>query len=335
MTSILELRERLKGFYSSFEFYAKPLLKFVCALLSLWLIASNIGFMNSLTNPGVILIIALVCAFLPVNGIVFIHAVVVLVHLYALSMEYALIMLGVFAVLFLLYFRFAHEYGYVLWLMPVACALHIPAAVPLVMGLVAGPLTVIPVVCGTFVYYLLEYARTYANALSSLDVDQVFARYEYILEHGLHNVEMYLTMIALAAVLLLVHAIRRLSVDYAWQIAIAAGAIADVIIMLIGDYVLGVSVSLVTLVIGVVVSALIAFLVQFFVFSLDYTRTERVQFEDDEYYYYVKAVPKKTIAVKDKSVKRIIINRRRSETADNGAKAPAGQAGSNQDPDGE
>ena len=123
--------------------------------------------------------------------------------------------------------------------------------------------------------------------------------------------------------------------DYAWQIAIAAGAIADVIIMLIGDYVLGVSVSLVTLVIGVVVSALIAFLVQFFVFSLDYTRTERVQFEDDEYYYYVKAVPKKTIAVKDKSVKRIIINRRRSETADNGAKAPAGQAGSNQDPDGE
>lgn len=29
-----------------------------------------------------------------------------------------------------------------------------------------------------------------------------------------------------------------------------------------------------------------------FFFSVDYSRTENVQFEDDEYYYYVKAVPK-------------------------------------------
>lgn len=27
-------------------------------------------------------------------------------------------------------------------------------------------------------------------------------------------------------------------------------------------------------------------------FSVDYARSERLQFEDDEYYYYVKAIPK-------------------------------------------
>lgn len=31
--------------------------------------------------------------------------------------------------------------------------------------------------------------------------------------------------------------------------------------------------------------------------------TERVQFEDDDYYYYVKAVPKKTVAVREVTVK--------------------------------
>jgi len=36
--------------------------------------------------------------------------------------------------------------------------------------------------------------------------------------------------------------------------------------------------------------------VSFFARNLDYNRIERVQFEDDEYYYYVKAVPKKTLA---------------------------------------
>lgn len=34
------------------------------------------------------------------------------------------------------------------------------------------------------------------------------------------------------------------------------------------------------------------FLIEFLCFNLDYSRTEKVQFEDDEYYYYVKAVPK-------------------------------------------
>ena len=35
-----------------------------------------------------------------------------------------------------------------------------------------------------------------------------------------------------------------------------------------------------------------AALLQFFAFSVDYSRTEYTQFEDDDYYYYVKAVPK-------------------------------------------
>ena len=57
-------------------------------------------------------------------------------------------------------------------------------------------------------------------------------------------------------------------------------------------------------------SDVIAMAVEFFVFSVDYSRTEYAQFEDDEYYYYVKAVPKMSIAVSDKQVKRINTRRR-------------------------
>jgi hypothetical protein len=38
---------------------------------------------------------------------------------------------------------------------------------------------------------------------------------------------------------------------------------------------------------------------------VDYSRTECVQYEDDEYYYYVKAVPKLTIVNADVRVKQI------------------------------
>ena len=45
-----------------------------------------------------------------------------------------------------------------------------------------------------------------------------------------------------------------------------------------------------------IVSALVGLLVtltaEFLAVGLDYPRTEKVQFEDNEYYYFVKAVPK-------------------------------------------
>ena len=44
---------------------------------------------------------------------------------------------------------------------------------------------------------------------------------------------------------------------------------------------------------------------QFFLFNVDYSRVERVQFEDDEYYYYVKAVPKMTFVTPERTVKKI------------------------------
>jgi hypothetical protein len=53
------------------------------------------------------------------------------------------------------------------------------------------------------------------------------------------------------------------------------------------------------------VAIIIAFIVEFLVFSVDYTRTEYLQYEDDEYYYYVKAVPKVSVATPEKVVKRI------------------------------
>mgnify|MGYP003202143642 FL=1 len=44
---------------------------------------------------------------------------------------------------------------------------------------------------------------------------------------------------------------------------------------------------------------------EFFLFSVDYSRTERLQFEDDEYYYYVKAIPKISVTAPEKTVKHI------------------------------
>ena len=53
--------------------------------------------------------------------------------------------------------------------------------------------------------------------------------------------------------------------------------------------------------IGVVIASLIY---QLFVFSVDYSRTEYTQFEDDDY-YYVKAIPKMAVSSTDVKVQEI------------------------------
>ena len=116
---------------------------------------------------------------------------------------------------------------------------------------------------------------------------------------------MMLTIVAFAIVLALVYILRRTSMDYAWYIAIGAGALANILIFLIGDFAMDISNSILGLLAGTLLSVAAALVVQFFVFSVDYAGTRKVQFEDDEYYYYVKAVPKITISAKDKQVKEI------------------------------
>ena len=56
--------------------------------------------------------------------------------------------------------------------------------------------------------------------------------------------------------------------------------------------------------VSTVISAVIVLIIQFFIFNVDYSRTENVHFEDDEYYYYVKAIPKVSLEAPDVNVKR-------------------------------
>jgi hypothetical protein len=96
-----------------------------------------------------------------------------------------------------------------------------------------------------------------------------------------------------------------MSIDYSWTIAMVAGAMTDIVILLIGDLLYDINISVAGALFGSVLALIVAKVIEFFRFCVDYSRTEKVQFEDDEYYYYVKAVPKMTVAVSTRTVKRI------------------------------
>ncbi len=75
--------------------------------------------------------------------------------------------------------------------------------------------------------------------------------------------------------------------------------------ILAGDIFWQVNADVNQLLTGLSITAVVAYVVQFFRMSLDYTGVRKLQFEDDEYFYYVKAVPKLKVAVVDKTVTKI------------------------------
>ena len=106
MTTLLVAKQYIKKFISKYEVYLKPLLKLVLALTALMMINGKIGYMQRLDNISVVLIVSLMCSFMPMNFIIFVAALFTVLHMYALSLECAVITLVVFLVLFLFFFRF-------------------------------------------------------------------------------------------------------------------------------------------------------------------------------------------------------------------------------------
>ena len=305
MTTLLVAKQYIKNFIYKYEVYLKPLLKLILALASLMLINGKIGYMHKLDTISIVLIVALMCSFMPMNFIIFVAAAFTVLHLYALSLECAVIALVLFLVMFLLYFRFSPKDTLVVLLTPICFILKIPYVMPLAMGLLGTPASAVSVGCGVMVSYLIGYIADSATALSGMATEDMASKFRFVIDGFLDNKDMMLTIVAFAVTIFLVYFIKRLSIDHAWTIAMVAGAIADVMILLVGDLAFDTNVPIVGIIIGTVFSVLITKIVEFFAFNMDYSRVEKVQFEDDEYYYYVKAVPKITVATPSKTVKRI------------------------------
>lgn len=305
MTTLLVVKQYMKLFYSKFEIYITPMLKFLLAFTALQLINSRLGYMDGIDKLTVVLIVALMCSFMPMNFIVIMSALFILLHLYKFSLECTIVIGAAFLLMFLLYFRFSPKDTVVVVLTPIFFLLRIPYVMPISMGLIGTPASAVSVACGVITYYVVSYVDTNAAVLGNMTDEETVARFRIVIDGILNNKEMVVTIAAFMLTLILVYLIRRLSIDYAWTIAMVAGAIVNIMILLVGDLMFDINISILGAVLGTVVSLLLTVVLQFFVFHIDYSRTEKVQFEDDEYYYYVKAVPKVTLAKPEKQVKHI------------------------------
>ncbi len=311
MMALLEFREMLRSFYGKYDAVLNALVKFAVSVTAFWMLNSSIGYMEKLKNPVVWLSMSLVCSFLPYSIISFLAGIVLVAHISSVSLELALILSLILLMMAILYYGFQPGDGYLLLLTPLLFQFKIPYVIPLLVGLSGGLAGVVPVSCGVFVYYIIQYVKQNAGVLTNDAALDITQKYVQIIKNMMSNRVMVVMIIAFAAGILVVYLIRTLSVDYAWHIAIVAGAMTQLMVIFVGDFMFDVSVPMVELLIGMIAAMILAAVYNFFVFAVDYSRTEYIQFQDDDYYYYVKAVPKITVSAPDVKVQKINSTRNR------------------------
>lgn len=311
MKDLLILRNKLYNFVGKYEVYIKPVCKLILALIVFSVINGSLGYMEKIDSFAIVMVAALFCSFMPLGFITFLAAVFLILHLYALSLEVAIVGGVLFLILFLLYFRLSPKDSLTVLGTPILSAIGIPYVLPISLGLVSGPASAASIGCGIIISQFLEKVKEMAPGLMGMASEDMSARLRYIIDGIFEDKTMIVLIVAFAITIIVVYIISQLSFNYSWTIAIGAGAFVQLMsVLIVQAFVDDANVSVGGLLIGTILGILIGFIVQFFKYNVDYRRTEKVHFEDDEYHYYVKAIPKRGVVTGQKNqAKRRLSNR--------------------------
>ena len=308
MRNLLVLREQLKVIYGKYSMFIDKFLQFVLALTTFLIINANLGSDSGLSRqiaqPVITLGLVLISTFLPIIITVVLATVLILVHLLEISMGIMAVTAVLFVIIYIVYLRFTPKMSVLVLITPLAFVLKMPYVIPIAFALLGAPVHIIPMACGTFVYFLLIYVKNNRNVLTANSAD-ILNQVTTFLKQVLQNKEMLIMMLAFATCILIMYMIRRLAIENAWKIAAVSGALMNIIMLAVGSIAMDITIAYGNLIFGNLVALLVAVVLEFIFFEVDYTRIERLQYEDDEYYYFVKAVPKISVTAPEKTIKRI------------------------------
>ena len=204
MENIYSIKGQLQKVYAAYSKFIDKGVQFLLALVTFYMINHDLGFMEILSNPLITLGLAVICAFLPMIFTVLAAAALILVQMASVSLGIMAVTAAVFLIMFVFYVRFSPRMAVYILLTSLAFLCHIPYVAAVAFGLMAGPSVVIPLICGTVAYYMIDYVETSASALKGGEEGMIGQLMEY-LKQVFQNKEMIVMLIALIIVTLLVY----------------------------------------------------------------------------------------------------------------------------------
>ena len=305
MAQLVIFRENIIGFYQKYGLIVKAVIKFVLSFATLYFLAQMFDFGSKANSPALFAILSLIQAFLPSVFLYFSGSLLIMLNLWQLSPD----ILAGFAMLFLVgcltLVRVDRKSAWIAMVVPVLFFLKLEYIAPVLLGITVGMWAVVPASLGILIFFLSGYTESVSTLLTTTETAGPAAGLQRIA--NLIAIDKYLLVIFVAycTVIFITALLNRLFYERAWLFAIIVGNVVLAVIMLCGRYIFDLDYEVWRVFLEVILSVGICMVYWFFKGIGDTSRTERTVFEDDEYIYYVKAVPKLKIAQKDHNVRDI------------------------------
>ncbi|MDR1066579.1 MAG: hypothetical protein LBL35_03980 [Clostridiales bacterium] len=322
MEGLLAFRETLIDFYKRFEVITRFLLKLIIGAFlfySIQCIGRPVGqlaiFSRRPYSFAFIALMALLFSIFPPMASFTLIIVGIAAQMSAVPASAVFVAMFLLCVMFF-YARLAPDESVIILAVYFAYILKIPYAVPIIAGIYFGLSSIVPVVIGVFIWHFIPVVKSLIETDASvsteaLDLPAAFSgAFAALFDSARANETWVFTAVIFAFVIIIVRAVSRMSIDYAKELAIAAGAAVNVICFIIVAIIADMEISLIGAFIFTAISAAFAFAVSFFDVALDYRSAERVRFEDENNYYIVKIIPKVALTRRRRVIRRIQGGRR-------------------------
>lgn len=287
--------------------YINPVIRFAITVFTLLIINHYIGYAGGLNKPVTAILISAVCSLLPMGLIVVVVSLFTILNIYHISLEMAIVAIVVYLIMYIFYFRFSSHYGYLLMVVPMLMFIKMSYIIPLFVGVALNPAAIVSMIFGVVVFYMLKGVGAQAVKISNGGDISGIDGASALLKGIIQNKEMITILMAFILAALIVYGIKRMGIDYSSTIGIIVGGVVELAIIVVAAYIMELEGFMPIWLTGVlsIVSIIIMYFLQYLVLAVDYAGTEFTQFEDDDYYYYVKAVPKVKVKATDVKVRHI------------------------------
>lgn len=305
IASIVHLKERIIVFYRKNADWLSPVMKAAFSFLALMVLRILFPYPSMMAKTEVLLGISVIQAFVPTIVMFFSAFGLILAGLWKVSLDIFSLFMIIMIIYILAFARIDKKYVYIMLLTPILFQYKLEFMLPVVLGMIIGYGAILPCLGGIFLYFLSGYTDAAITVVNASEKAELGMGVQRIFDMISIDRYMLVVMVTFALIILLASCLEQLLYERTWRLALVAGNIALILIMLLGKLFFDYDLSMARLFLECVCSMIIGQVIMLFHGIGDVSRIEKVSFEDDEYIYYVKAVPKMKMTHKE-SYEKII-----------------------------
>ncbi len=332
VSTLFQVRGLISKYIKQYELYIKVVLKFAAYLILFRTMTGNAAFAGEgvFNSFMVQMVLALVSTLLPSRCGVLIALAICVYNIFQASLIGSLIMGTMMLVLYISMARMFPDQVYFLVLIPLCIEWNLHLLVPIFAGLYVGVIAVVPVVAGVLMWGLQQIIPAFMTLEMGESLDalpkMISDASTYGIDQIAKNEQMVYLLIIFSGIILVVSVLRKLRLDYVRYIALGAGGILGLVCLIMGKAVGSLSGNLLLMILVSVLIIVVLAVMEFLNLSLHYKSAQDLEFEDEDYFYQVRAIPKiNPVSKSKKKITKIhepLEKDRKPKTAKNSAVKP-------------